>query len=92
MMDIKKEFKHSRDASDPWGESINLLFQVAAELWWRGECPSHWDYSPGAASDPREPEDYFYELIEKETTGELVAFGNLLERHVQLMVHMGRSY
>lgn len=92
VMDTKAEFKQFRDASDPWGSSIGLLFQIAAELWWRGECPGHWDYSPSMASDPREPDDWYFDLIERETTDDLVAFGDVLERHVRLMVYLGHSY
>jgi hypothetical protein len=91
-VDTKKEFKLFRDTYDAWGESLSLQFEIAAELWWRGEVPAHWGYSPGATDDPRDPEAYYTILLAQETTEDLTAFGNVLARHVRLLAHMGCSY
>lgn len=91
--DIKSEYQLSRDSGDPWGSLMTAWFGLAGELWMRGEAvPVEWNYSPGAAADPREPEDYMYDLYKDATTEALVRFGNVLERYARFVKRAGRDY
>lgn len=87
--DTLTEFKRDRDTYSPWGSSMAIFFDVAGELWWRGaDIPGHWMYSPGAVDDPREYDSYYFDLIEKETNENLLALGNLLERHTRMLNYL----
>ena len=77
---------------DPWGTTMAAWFDVAAELWTRGETPLEWDYSPGVASDPREPENHFFNMFKAENTGTLILLGNLLERYTRQLTRAGKDY
>jgi len=92
VMDTKHDFKLFRDTHDSWGSTMGLWFSIASELWWRGEVPAGWDYSPGAASDPRDPDDYFFELIYNESTEDLISFGEVLQRHARFLRFKGCDY
>jgi len=93
MSDLLHEIKREIDSYDQWGSAMAPFFDVAAELWWRGECvPSHWQYTPGMASDPRDPESYFFELAGDSTNDELIYAGNVLERYTRNLDRRGLSY
>ena len=92
--DMVYEFKLSTDKGDPWGSTLSTFFAVAAELHHRGDfyIPPDWGYSPGMAEDPREPEDYFYDLCVECSTADLQKFGSLMNRYTDCLRRAGRSY
>jgi len=93
LSDLTQELRLGDLKGDPWGTSLAALFDVAAELWWRGvSIPGHWDYSPGAGSDPREPDSYFAVLAADTSDVVLIKFGNLLERYTALCRRYGKDY
>lgn len=92
--DMVQEFKISMDSGDKWGSAIQTLFAVASELHHRAGylVPSRWEYSPGASSDPRDSEDYFYAICMDSDSYDLIRFGNLLERYTRNLDRNGHSY
>lgn len=48
--DLYRNFIHLWNTGDEWGDTMNVLFAIADELYNRGEGPpNHWDYNPGMA-------------------------------------------
>jgi hypothetical protein len=93
LKQLKYELRMGDINYDPWGTAMAALFDVAAELWWRGEdVPAHWEYSPGMVDDPRDRDSCFYELATETDTETLTQFGNLLERFVRNHDRVGNSY
>ena len=93
LNELKSEYKLQADSGDKWGSGMSAYFSVAAELWWRGDdIPRHWQYSPGCASDPREPEDYLYSVFNECSSDDLERFGNILERYTRNLDRIGESY
>lgn len=80
---LLKEFKLMRDNHDLWGEAMGLRFDIAAELFTRGEnIPASWEYSPPMViGDIREYDSYWYEILETMPVNALVKAGNILERY-----------
>lgn len=78
---------------DMWGTSMQAWFDVASELWWRGEAvPDHWEYSPGCADDPREPDSYLSEYCGELDTETLIKAGNILCRYTAVLEKHGEGY
>jgi len=71
---------------------MSWLFNIAAELWHRGECPAEWEYSPGAASEPRELGEPVPDYLVDVDTDALVQFGNVLQRYRSKLVVAGEDY
>lgn len=92
-MDTKTEFKLFRDKYDPWGSAMDVFFPIASELYMRGvDIPSQWGYAPGLTDDPRDPENYYTDLIINESDNDLLEFGNLLHRYTNYLDRAGCSY
>ncbi len=90
--DLKAELKIDLSL-DPWGHAMGAWFDAASELWWRGVwIPPHWQYNPGAATDPRDPDSSFFEAVENVDSEELLLFGELLCRYTRYLDHKGCSY
>lgn len=91
--DLITEFRGATDwRYDPWGSCLECWFDVAAELWMRDAVPATWDYSPGAAEDPREAESYWSDWFREIPTDALVTFGNLLDRYSNKLRAAGKDY
>lgn len=80
-----KQFKHElrmNYKSDKWAEVMGAWFECAAHLRWRNKVsiPNEWQYSQGAASDPRDKESYYFSLFRKATDKQLLVIGNFLCR------------
>ena len=91
--ELLKEFKLTTDwRRDPYGSALSTLFDVAAELWWRGECPPEWEYSPGAAVDPREHDSEWAEISRHNASEPLIEFGSILNRYTSMLRLAGRDY
>ena len=91
--ELKQLHLESADSGDRWGSAMSTFFDVAGELWWRGaDIPAVWEYSPGAASDPREPDNYLFDYLENTDTDILIQFGNVLERYIRNLDRIGESY
>jgi len=84
---LMQDYRETHDHGDPWGSAMSALFGIAAELWMRddGSLPASWLYRPGAAADPRDPEDYLYETFKEADTEDLLALGELLNRYCDLL-------
>ena len=90
-MTLGDEFKMAEDwRGDPWGCATIVLFEVAAELWVRDECPPQWGYS--LASDPRDIESYWFDVLDEAQTDDLIHFGNVLERYRAKLKLQGKDY
>lgn len=90
--DLKTEFRIDLD-SDSWGHCMGCLFDLCGELWHRGDdIPAEWRYSPGMASDPREPDSYWFEVFQEVDSVVLVEFGRILNRYSDKLRTAGRSY
>lgn len=81
-----------RDPGDAWGSVMGTFFDVAGELWNRGDGPPDaWEYSRGAMGGPAEVSDCV--PWEAETSSEtLEAFGNVLLLFRERLVEQGRDY
>ncbi len=78
---LKQQYNEVFDSYDPWGSNISVMFTIANELHMRGNVPHEWEYGPGAVADPREEDDYLYEICKATNTEVLIKFGNVLERY-----------
>lgn len=93
LQDIKSEYKIQADSGDRWGSAMSAYFDLVAELYYRGEdIPDSWQYSPGCAVDPREPDAYMYGIFQDADSNTLVKFGNILERYTRNLDRLGESY
>ncbi len=93
--DLMDEFRMIYDKGDSWGSVMGAFFPVAAELYFReAPVPPEWGYSPGAGShdDPRDDEDYLFEVLEYADTSALIKFGSFLERFSRLLKRAGEAY
>jgi hypothetical protein len=91
-----REFKNELKmllGSDNWATCLDAQFECAAHLWWKSVAvPYEWEYSPGAVSDPREPDNYFYELFDLTEPDILIEIGNFLNRYCEIMRKAGMNY
>lgn len=82
---FKSEYKYGF-SGDHWGIALDAWFECAGAMWWRGmSIPSEWNYSPGMASDPREPDSYFHALMNEASDEILLEIGNFLTRYCQYL-------
>ena len=92
-MIIKDLYKETHDSGDPWGSAISAFFDVATELWWRGDdIPDAWQFRPGAVTDPRNLESYLYPDLSVVDSDDLLQFGKTLERYTRNLDRTGKSY
>jgi len=92
LKELKKEMYLANDlAYDPWSACMEVLFQISAELYHRGEFID-WSYSPGMASDPREPENYHFRMLTETGTEVLLHCGRVLNRYCDPLEKAGESY
>ena len=92
-----KQFKHELRLnynSDKWGEVMSAWFECAAHLRWRNRVniPNEWQYKQGAASDPRDKENYYFSLFRKASDRQLLIIGNFLYRLSLILDKKGLSY
>lgn len=92
--DLVAEFRIAEDwRDDPWGTSMSVWFQVAAELYARGtKIPFHWNYTAGASNDPREPESYWFDVLQDCESDTLREFGNMLFVYSRKLSALGYDY
>ena len=94
--DLKNEIRMDDIKYDPWGTVMAWRFPLANELAYRDEIEilSEWQYRPAGGNwcDPREKEDYQYELYEDTPTADLLKFGALLERYDQKLTLAKMDY
>jgi len=91
------QFKHELRGnykSDKWGEVMSAWFECAAHLRWRNkvDIPAEWQYSQGAALDPRDKENYYFSLFRKASDKQLLTIGNFLCRLSKCLDKAGLSY
>lgn len=90
--ELKAEFRIDL-ASDPWGHCMGCRFDLCAELWHRGDpIPDDWHYGPGATNDPREPDSYWFSVLQDVDSAVLVEFGTILKRYSDKLEAAGHSY
>lgn len=96
VSDLIKVYKECADSGDPWGSAMGAWFTVSNELYFRGvEIPGSWNYSPGAiasGADPREPDDYMYEVCCAADSPTLLRFGDVLCKYTTNLSESGFSY
>lgn len=80
-------------SSDPWGECMGAFFAVAAEMYMRDlEIPEVWRYGPGAMSDPRDPDEIWFEALKATDDESLAQFGAVLSRYSDLLKSAEMDY
>ena len=91
---LSPELRMAWDSGDAWGSCMGLLFDVAAELYWRGEGPPDaWEYRPGAAGgDPREKDSYTAGCCEDAATSDLLSWGEALRELREEIIAAGLDY
>ena len=94
LQQFKAELKTTLDSYDKWGSAMIPYFECANHLYYKdsSKIPEHWQYSPGISDDPREEDDYFFELFDGCSIGELITIGNFLSRYTDLLDKNGHSY
>ena len=92
--DLISDYKLSHDPGDAWGSAMGAFFDLAAELYNRGDdIPDEWGYRPGAmGGDPRDSDSYNFELFDTADTADLERFGALLHRYTDFLRAAGRNY
>lgn len=92
-MSLLRNLWNELDTYYRYGWCMSAWFAVAAEMYWRGmDIPSDWNYSPGAARDPREPDAPEYLYCLEASNDELRAAGNVLARYARMLKHAGKDY
>ena len=88
---LKAEFKCYADRGDPWGSTINGLFDVAESLFWHHHIdpPAHWEFSPGLGRG--EPEG-FAEGCDDADPEALLEFGEALHGLSETLRERGLDY
>lgn len=90
--DLKTEYRLTND-DDAWGNCMGWLFAVCGEIYMRGrDIPAAWGYSPGMASDPRDPESYEGQSCKLATDQALDKFGENLHRLAGFLKACGKDY
>ena len=93
IKDLKSEYMLTHDSYDAWGSAMGVYFDLCSELYHRdADIPASWDYHPGAASDPREPEGYWFDMLIDADTDTLLHFGRILHRYTSMLDTRGDSY
>jgi hypothetical protein len=70
-----------------------MHFAIAGEMLHRGlNIPFDWDYSPGMADDPREPDSIEFDLCLEASDADLERAGNILHRYEDFLRRHGKDY
>lgn len=77
---------------DPWGTAVSAWFDVAAHLYEVGDCPTEWQYRPGAMGNTIETDTAYFDFLNELDADQLTEIGNLLWRYSQLLKRHGRDY
>ncbi len=79
-------------SNDPWGYAMGLFFDVAGELYNRGEAvPDEWQFRPGACGVV-EISDYRVDELDEAATADLLRLGAFLHRLTGRIDRAGLSY
>lgn len=88
---LKQAYKECFDEGDRWGSNMSAWFTISNELAYRGE-DIPWDYEQGRVLDPREEDDYMYDVCKEAITFDLWTFGQQLERVDGILRELGENY
>lgn len=88
---VLRDFRDIFDSGDKWGSAMGALFTVEGEMYMRG-LDSVGGFKPGAVSDPRERDDYLFEVCEEVDDDDLVYAARVLNRYVDLCRRAGLNY
>ena len=78
---------------DPYGDVMIVWFDVAHELWNRGEpVPSHWRFCCGSGGGKRPVSEHNAEALPSMTTAELSRVGDFCKRLASRISRAGRDY
>ena len=90
--DIKSEYRLQADTGDKWGCAMSAHFDVAEELYRRdADIPSSWQFSPGAMG-VGEPDSYLGIILMAADTADLLRFGLVLSRYIDLLKRADLDY
>ncbi len=91
---LKAELRLDDIKYDPWGTAMSWHFALCDWLHFRTseDVPCEWQYSPGAASDIDENDEYKHEAFVAEEVETLLDFGHLLDRYTDKLRLAGRDY
>lgn len=93
--DLKQALRQDDLRGDPWGTAIAALFDVCDTLHFDRDAtvPAEWDYRPSLFGPlPEDERSYTGEHLPEASTGDLLRFGDLLNRYCDLLRHAGRDY
>ena len=81
------------DRGDPWASTMSPFFEVAEELYRRGEeIPESWEFRPGVGVNEREPAFPWSTIFHDMSSEELRTFGNIVEMQSDLLKAEGKDY
>lgn len=94
--ELKAALRQDDLAGDPWGTAMGALFDVADTLHFDrdADVPANWHYHPSILG-PTDPDEQTYIgqcLLPDTSTGEILRFGNLLNRYADRLRHAGKDY
>lgn len=92
LKEFKSELRMNDYKGDKWAVAMGAFFDVASHLYEKGNVPSEWDFSVGAAGNHIETESSFYFFLENLTYEELIQIGNFLHRLTGILDKSGVSY
>ena len=93
IKDLEYELRIDDLNYDPWGTVMACFFALAGELYHRYpdcEILQEWEYSPGLS--PRDTDSHWFDIFEQVHTGDLIAFGRILNRYSNLLRIAGKDY
>ena len=94
IKEFKAEFRLI--CTDTWGETMEVWFTIAEELWFRNlAVPSEWEFRPSAiltTNDGREKDSYWFELFDKAKAKDLRKIGALIHRYAQFLKYKKIDY
>lgn len=90
--ELKSELMMSFDSYDRWGSAMSMFFDVAEELYRRGEdIPEEWQFRAGAGG-VGEPETYEAEIINDADSADILRLGRVLHQYTNMLKRAGESY
>ena len=94
LAEFKSELRLMGVTIDPWGTTLEALFQIAATLYDNGfEVPSAWEFRPAQISSKQaEPDSYWFELLSDLSEENLIVLGNFANRYSDLLRQAGKDY
>lgn len=93
LANLIDDFNMDYDSGDPWGSVMAWRFEIADELYRRGdEIPAEWEYRPGAGGPDKDGDEFMAPPIKAIDSAGLRVFGNLMLNFANVIKAAGQDY